>query len=142
MGNTTPTDSRSQRIRAGRRGGQLLTRARGSWYETGLPTVCVLPVPLSRMVSPYATAGALAWARGTGFIMPDTNPIESTFATVRLRTDKTRGCLSRTTALSMVFKLCRSAEKRWRRLQGAKHLAEVIEGVPFQDGLKVNREAA
>ncbi len=62
--------------------------------------------------------------------------------TVRLRTDKTRGCLSRTTGLSLVFKLCRSAEKRWRRLQGSKHLAEVIEGVAFCDGVKVDQEAA
>ena len=44
-----------------------------------------------------------------------TNPIESTFATVRLRTAKTRGCLSRQTMLTMVFKLCHSAEKRWHR---------------------------
>ena len=44
-----------------------------------------------------------------------TNPIESTFATVRLRTNKTRGCLSRTTMLAMVFKLWQSAAKRWHR---------------------------
>lgn len=43
MGNTTTTDSRAQRNRAGRRGGQLLTRARGSSYKTGLPTFYVLP---------------------------------------------------------------------------------------------------
>ena len=43
-----------------------------------------------------------------------TNPIESTFATVRLRTTKTKGCLSRMTALTMVFKLCQSASKKWR----------------------------
>src|SRR3982750_3594862 len=47
------------------------------------------------------------------------NPIESTFATVRLRTDKTKGCLSRKTALAMVFKLAKSAERRWRRLDGS-----------------------
>ncbi len=71
-----------------------------------------------------------------------TNPIESTFATVRLRTAKTRGCLSRQTMLSMVFKLCQSAEKRWRRLQGYRRLADVIEGVQFIDGQKLNRIAA
>ena len=48
-----------------------------------------------------------------------TNPIESTFATVRLRTIKTKGCLSRTTALTMVFKLCQSAARKWRRLDGS-----------------------
>ena len=57
------------------------------------------------------------------------NPIESTFATVRLRTDKTRGCLSRQTALAMVFKLAKSAERHWRRLDGSERLAQVIEGV-------------
>ena len=62
------------------------------------------------------------------------NPIESTFATVRLRTAKTRGCVARHTILSMVFKLGQSAEKKWRRLRGFKLLAEVIRGVQFKDG--------
>lgn len=51
---TTTTDSRSQRNRAGRRGGQLLTRARGSSYNNGLPTRSAPRCPLSRMVTPYA----------------------------------------------------------------------------------------
>ena len=63
-----------------------------------------------------------------------TNPIESTFATVRLRTDKTKGCLSRQTALAMVFKLAKSAERHWRRLDGTERLAQVIAGVRFRDG--------
>lgn len=71
-----------------------------------------------------------------------TNPIESTFATVRLRTAKTRGCLSRETMLSMVFKLCQSAEKGWRRLQGYKRIADVVRGVQFVDGEPQNRIAA
>jgi putative transposase len=62
------------------------------------------------------------------------NPIESTFATVRLRTDKTKGCLSRQTALAMVFKLAKSAERHWRRLNGCDRLAQVIQGVRFRDG--------
>jgi putative transposase len=62
------------------------------------------------------------------------NPIESTFATVRLRTDKTKGCLSRQTALAMVFKLAKSAERHWRRLDGSQLLAQVIKGVRFRDG--------
>ena len=69
-----------------------------------------------------------------------TNPVESTFATVRLRTEKTKGCLSRQTALTMVFRLCQCAEKKWRRLDGADHLAEVIRGVQFVDGLKKTNE--
>jgi transposase-like protein len=66
-----------------------------------------------------------------------TNPIESTFATVRLRTDKTRGCVSATSILSLVFKLVQSAQKRWLRIRGFKRLAEVIEGVKFQDGIAI-----
>src|ERR671910_1448115 len=62
------------------------------------------------------------------------NPIESTFATVRLRTAKTKGCLSRQTALAMVYKLAKSAERSWRRLDGSERLAPVIRGVPFCDG--------
>jgi len=67
-----------------------------------------------------------------------TNPIESTFATVRLRTDKTRGCVSKDTILALVFKLVESAQKSWLRIRGFKHLADVIEGVPFNDGYPVD----
>ncbi len=63
-----------------------------------------------------------------------TNPVESAFATVRLRTDKTKGCLSRETALAMVLKLATAAERHWRRLNGPERLAEVIRGVRFRDG--------
>jgi putative transposase len=63
-----------------------------------------------------------------------TNPVESTFATVRLRTATTKGCLSRATALAMVFKLARSAERHRRRLNGPDRLAAVIRGVRFRDG--------
>ena len=71
-----------------------------------------------------------------------TNPIESTFATVRLRTTKTKGCLSRMTALTMVFKLCQSASKKWRRLNGSHHIAAIIQGVKFKDGEKLTERAA
>ena len=64
------------------------------------------------------------------------NPIESTFASVRLRTAKTKGCGSRIACLSMVFKLALSAQKRWRALNGAKLLADVVVGVVFEDGVK------
>jgi putative transposase len=65
-----------------------------------------------------------------------TNPIESTFATVRLRTAKTRGCVSRAGILAMVFKLTKSAEQRWRKLKGAARLVQMIDGVRFKDGLQ------
>ena len=66
-----------------------------------------------------------------------TNPIESTFATVRLRTRKTRGAVSKETITPLVFKLIESAQKRWHRIRGFKHLGDVIEGVQFKDGLKL-----
>jgi len=65
-----------------------------------------------------------------------TNPIESTFATVRLRHRRTKGSGSRTACLTMVFKLALAAEKRWRRLNGSALLPEVIRGVRFIDGIK------
>ena len=67
-----------------------------------------------------------------------TNPIESTFATVRLRTDKTKGCGSRTACLTMVFKLTQSAERHWRALNGSTLISDVIAGVQFVDGEKVS----
>ena len=71
-----------------------------------------------------------------------TNPIESTFATVRLRTTKTKGCLSRNTALTMTFKLILSAKRKWRKLDGSNQLSEIIEGVLFKDGIKLIKHAA
>ena len=65
-----------------------------------------------------------------------TNPIESLFATVRLRTAKTKGCGSRIATLTMVFKLAESAQKRFRRLNASKLIADVIAGITFTDGVK------
>ena len=66
-----------------------------------------------------------------------TNPIESTFATIRHRTKRSKGCLSRTSMLHMMFKLGQCAQKRWHRLRGFDHLANVIRGVKFKDGIEV-----
>ena len=71
-----------------------------------------------------------------------TNPIESTFATVRLRTAKVRGCFSALTVITMAFKLCQCAEKRWIRLHRPERLAEVINGVKFVNGIEEKRIAA
>lgn len=65
-----------------------------------------------------------------------TNPIESTFATVRLRTVRTKGSGSRTACLTMVFKLAQCAQKTWRKLNGSALLPDVIAGVKFIDGAK------
>ena len=66
-----------------------------------------------------------------------TNPIESTFATVRHRTIRSKGCLSNKTGLAMVFKLVEGAQKSWRRLDGHNQLPKIIQGVKFTDGLEV-----
>lgn len=63
-----------------------------------------------------------------------TNPIESTFATVRHRTRQTKGCGSRLATLSMVFKLAQAAERRWRKLDGSKLIAGVIAGATYING--------
>lgn len=63
-----------------------------------------------------------------------TNPIESSFATVRHRTKRTKGCGSRIATLTMVYKLAREAEKRWRRINGSKMILKIFEGVKFEDG--------
>jgi putative transposase len=65
-----------------------------------------------------------------------TNPIESTFATVRLRTKRTKGCGSRIATLTMVFKLMQSAEKKWRRLNGFDKLPDVANDVPYINGIR------
>lgn len=70
------------------------------------------------------------------------NPIESTFATVRLRTHKVKSCGSRTTTLMMIFKLAQSAEKKWYRLRGFKLLADVIKGIKFKDGERITQDQA
>ncbi|KJS30729.1 MAG: transposase [Desulfatitalea sp. BRH_c12] len=71
-----------------------------------------------------------------------TNPIESTFATVRLRTNKVRGCFSANTVMTMAFKLCKCAQKRWIRLHHPERLAEIIKGVKFVNGIEEKRIAA
>ena len=71
-----------------------------------------------------------------------TNVIESSFATVRHRTVRSKGCLSNKTALAMIFKLAEAAEKSWRRLDGHNQLPKVILGVEFVDGIEVIRTQA
>jgi transposase-like protein len=71
-----------------------------------------------------------------------TNPIESTFATVRHRTIRSKNCLSNKTALAMVFKLVEAAQRSWRRLRGYNQLPKVVQGVKFSDGIEVVRPQA
>ena len=68
------------------------------------------------------------------------NVIESSFATIRHRTDRTKGCLTRDGMLAMIYKLGLSAENSWRRLRGFEWLAKVVEGVKFRDGIEMSTE--
>jgi transposase-like protein len=65
------------------------------------------------------------------------NPIESAFATVRLRTYRTKGPGSREAGIAMAFKLARKAESRWRKLNGSEKLQDLIDGVVFVDGVRI-----
>jgi hypothetical protein len=64
------------------------------------------------------------------------NPIETAFATIRHRTKRSKGCLSRDGMLHMMFKLGQCAEQNWRKLRGFDYLAKVINGVTFKDGIE------
>ena len=70
-----------------------------------------------------------------------TNPIESAFATVRLRTKKSKNCGSRDTTLAMVYKLMQSAQKRWIKIRGFQLLTLVANNVEFKDGLQISEQS-
>jgi len=64
-----------------------------------------------------------------------TNPIESTFATVRHRTTRTKNCVTRSTFLGLAFKLVQEAQKSWRRIRAVERIAELLAGTVFNDGV-------
>ena len=66
-----------------------------------------------------------------------TNPIESSFATVKLRTKVTKGAGSKKAALAMAYKLLDAAQERWRRFNGHELVADVLAGVKYKDGIRV-----
>ncbi len=68
-----------------------------------------------------------------------TNVIESSFATIRHRSRQAKGCVTRKTMLTMIFKMGECAERNWRKPRGFKHLAKVIEGVRFRDGIEQSK---
>ena len=70
-----------------------------------------------------------------------TNPIESTFATIRQRSDRAKGGVTRSTMLAMIFKLGMCAQGNWRRIRGFQKMAQVIEGVRFVDGIEQDNPA-
>ena len=98
-------------------------------YEDKYPKACACLRQDESILFTFYDFPAQHWAH-----LRTTNPIESTFATVRHRTRQTKGCGSREATLSMVFKLASAAQKRWRKLNGSALLAEVIQGVKFHDG--------
>jgi putative transposase len=71
-----------------------------------------------------------------------TNPIESSFATVKLRTRVTKGAGSKAAALAMAYKLLVAAQQRWRRFNGHELITEVLDGTTFKDGIKVTDDEA
>jgi hypothetical protein len=78
----------------------------------------------------------------SGLTAPSIDVIESSFATIRHRTVRSKGCLSNKTMLAMIFKLAEAAEKSWRRLDGHNQLPKVILGIKFTDGIKLIRSLA
>ncbi len=98
-------------------------------YEEKYPKACACLRKDKEVLFTFYDFPAAHWKH-----LRTTNPIESTFATVRHRTRQTKGCGSRQTTLMMVYKLAREAEKRWRRLNGHQLIVKVLRGVRFVDG--------
>ena len=99
----------------------------------------VPPIPVTR---PYVKDRDAVDSGAPADDIPVTNPIESSFATVRHRTIRSKGCLSNKTALAMVFKLVEQAQRHWRRLDGHDLLPKIILGVKFKDGIEVAAKSA
>ena len=98
-------------------------------YEAKYPKACECLQKDEEVLFTFYDFPAEHWVH-----LRTTNPIESTFATVRRRTRQTKGCGSRIATFTMVFKLATDAEKHWRRLKGFKLITQVVEGVQFIDG--------
>lgn len=100
-----------------------------SRYEVKYPAACECLAKDRQVMFTFYDFPAEHWRH-----IRTTNPIESTFGTVRHRTRQTKGCSSRIATLTMVFKLTREAEKRWQRLHGYRLLDQLIAGATFIDG--------
>jgi len=105
-------------------------------YRDKFPKACQCLVKDKEVLFTFYDFPAAHWLH-----LRTTNPIESTFATVRHRTRQTKGCGSRVATLSMVYKLAREAEKKWRRLNGSELVIKVMTGIRFVDGIEENRES-
>jgi putative transposase len=114
-----------------------LTREFISSYQIKFPKACECLEKDKEVLFTFYDFPAQHWSH-----LRTTNPIESTFATVRLRTHRTKGSGSRIATLTMVFKLGLEAQKHWRRLNGAELVAKVVTGVKFVDGEEQTEQAA
>jgi len=85
------------------------------------------------------SARDVPFSPGAACVRRTSNPIESAFATIRHRTKRSKGCLSRDGMLHMIFKLGQCAEQNWRKLRGFDTLAKVITGVKFKDGIEATK---
>ena len=108
-----------------------------SSYQIKFPKACECLQKDKEVLFTFYDFPAQHWSH-----LRTTNPIESTFATVRLRTHRTKGAGSRIATLTMVFKLGMEAQKHWRRLNGPELVAKVIIGVKFVDGEEQIEQAA
>jgi transposase-like protein len=108
-----------------------------SSYQTKFPKACECLEKDKEVLFTFYDFPAQHWSH-----LRTTNPIESTFATVRLRTHRTKGSGSRIATLTMVFKLGLEAQKHWRRLNGSELVAKVVTGVKFVDGEEQTQQAA
>ena len=99
-------------------------------YEAKLPKACKCLSKDREVLLTFYDFPAEHWAH-----LRTTNPIESTFATIRLRHRKTKGSGSRRASLAMMFKLGMSAQKKWRRLRGYQQIIPLIQGIKFTDGI-------
>lgn len=106
-----------------------------SLYEAKFPKACECLKKDKSVLFTFYDFPAAHWQH-----IRTTNPIESTFATVRHRTRQTKGCGSRLATLTMVFKLATSAEKHWRKLKGYELIEKIIQGIRFKDGEEVREQ--
>ena len=104
-----------------------------SLYEAKYPRACECLKKDKEQLFTFYDFPSMHWQH-----IRTTNPIESTFATVRHRTRQTKGCGSRDATLSMVFKLLMGAEKHWQRLRGSYLIEKVIQGIKFVNGEEQN----
>lgn len=102
------------------------------FYEGKYPKACECLLKDQQELMTFYDFPAMHWQH-----IRTTNPIESTFATIRHRTRQTKGCGSRLATLTMVYKLATSAEGHWKRLKGHELISKIINGVQFKDGEEV-----